>query len=470
MSAATRLHTLGSRLVVMTAALGLACGGTGSDAPPTTPTRTLTSISVSLPSTVLQVGQSTTATAGGLDQTGATMALGAVTWSSGSDNVATVNASGVVTGRGAGQTTITATSGGKSGTAPVTVVAGDALAACRLPSSFTGVGLGFPRSANRLRTVGDVRATVLFTDFSDAPAARTPQSAFGVISPAAENYYTAVSYGKMNLILQPNFVWLRMSKPSTGYGWSGLTFAAHKAYIQEAINLAGSSVNYSASDAIVVISNPDAGALTNGPAFVPNPGDGVTAGGKLLESGATSGRDLLGWGAFWLNHEMGHTMGLPDLYAFSNPAHRFVGMYSLMGLISGPAREYFAWERWYVGWLTDDQVICAPAGTTTATLTPVERSGGTKMVVVPTGTRTAIVVESRRIEGYDSGFAAGLLVYVIDASIASGNGVVKVLPINEADSNKSGVTLGVGASLTFGGVTVTFVSQDGSGDRVRVTR
>jgi hypothetical protein len=32
-------------------------------------------------------------------------------------------------------------------------------------------------------------------------------------------------------------------------------------------------------------------------------------------------------------------MGLPDLYAFSGSTHRFVGIFSLMGLIAGPARE-----------------------------------------------------------------------------------------------------------------------------------
>jgi hypothetical protein len=157
MIASSRLGVLIS-FIIAAAAGALGCGG-GTDAPPTNPGRTLASISVALPSSVLQVGQTATATASGLDQTDAPIAVGAVTW-----------------------------------------VGGDALAACRLSSSFGGVGLGFPRGANRLRTVGDVRATVLFTDFSDAVATRTPQSAFGLISPAAENYYKAVSYGKMNLI------------------------------------------------------------------------------------------------------------------------------------------------------------------------------------------------------------------------------------------------------------------------------
>ena len=130
-----------------------------------------------------------------------------------------------------------------------------------------------------------------------------------------------------------------MSKPTTAYGWNALSFNLHHAYIQEALNLA-TSVDFSQNDAFVIVSNPDAGALSNGPAFVASPGFGVTAGAKTFLNGSTSGRDLLVWGAYWLNHEMGHTMGLPDLYAFSGSAHRFVGGFSLMGLISGHSREF----------------------------------------------------------------------------------------------------------------------------------
>ena len=455
----------------LTTVFATSCGG-GTAQTSTDPSRALTTILVSVVPSTIQVGQVVTASAAGRDQTGKPIALGPVSWSSSVSSVATVNASGIVSGLTPGQTVITATSDGKTGSTSLTVTAGDPLAACRLPSSFTGAALGFPRASNRLPTTGNVHATVLFTDFSDAAATRTPQNAFALISPTAESYYRAVSYGKMNLVLDPTYVWIRMSKPSTAYGWESLTFNAHKAYIQEAINLAGTSVNYSASDAVVVISNPDAGALSNGPAFVPNPGDGVIAGGKLISSAATSGRDLLFWGAYWLNHEMGHTMGLADLYAAAGSGtHRFVGVFSMMGLIAGPAREYFAWERWNIGWITDDQVTCAPSGTTTTTLTPVERTGGMKLVVVPTGPKTAVLVESRRVEGYDgTGFTPGVLVYYIDTSIASAAGVLRVLPVNDADVNKTSAPLGVGQSITFASVTVTFVSQDAAGDHIRVTR
>jgi M6 family metalloprotease-like protein len=452
-------------------AITAGCSGGESGAPAAPPPApVLTTLTVSLVPTTIQVGQTATATAAGRDQFGAAIASGTITWSSSAPQIATVNPSGTVTAVAAGQSTITATAGAVTGSATITITAGDPLAACRLPARFGGVGLGFPRVAERQKAVGDVRIAVIFVDFSDAVATRTPQNVFAILSPTAENYFRAVSYGRMNLILQPNFVWRRMSGATTQYGWNALTHLSHRTYIQEAVDLAA-VVDFANSDAITVISNPDAGALQNGPTFIGTPSSGITADGKLFMNATTSGRDLLFWGGYWLNHEVGHSMGLVDLYAYSGTAgSRFVGGWSLMGRINGQAREFFAWERWLLGWIDDAQVSCAASGTTEVQISPVERTGGLKMVVIPTGLTSAIVVESRRSEGFDTNgaFSQGLLVYLIDTSIASGQGTLRVLPINDTDEFKATVPLQPGQTYSSGGVTITYLSQDATGDRVRV--
>lgn len=90
------------------------CGG-DTTAPPV-----LTTLNVSFPATI-QVGQSATATAVGLDQHGASIATGTITWSTSPTGFASVNSSGVVTGVGAGQTLVIAKAGGTQGVASVTV-------------------------------------------------------------------------------------------------------------------------------------------------------------------------------------------------------------------------------------------------------------------------------------------------------------------------------------------------------------
>jgi hypothetical protein len=152
--------------------------------------------------------------------------------------------------------------------------------------------------------------------------------------------------------------------------------------------------------------------------------------------------------------------------------HRFVGGFSVMGLISGHAPELFGWERWVLGWIDDAQLMCAPPGTTDVILTPVARKGGTKIVVIRTGPTTAVVAESRRAEGYDIGprLTPGVVAYFVDTSLETNGGVIRVLPINDADLVKGTVTLQPLGALSYRGVTVTVLSRDSTGDRVRVVR
>jgi M6 family metalloprotease-like protein len=342
---------------------------------------------------------------------------------------------------------------------------------CKLPEFLVrgDVGLGFPRIANRTRSLGTVKVKVIFVDFSDSPASRTPQNVFGTISPAAENYINTVSYGAMTLSFDPIYQWFRMSKSSASYGWSALTFALHRAYITEAIALADPTVDFSTSDAFLIVSNPDGGSLTNGPAFCAGSGIGITADGKVLYNGATSGKDLLTIGGFWFPHEFGHTMALVDLYAFSGLQFRFTGDFSLMGnsFANATAKEFTGWERWLLGWLNDSQVFCS-SNSGTVTITPIESAGGMKLLVIPIDGNSAVVVESRRALGYDVNLTKpGPLVYVVDTKIASGNGTIKVLPINDTDARKLLAPMSVGQTITYGTISVTFVSTNTSGDLIQ---
>jgi uncharacterized protein YjdB len=71
------------------------------------------------------------------DTTGATVTDRVVTWKSSNEAVATVSASGAVTGLKAGTATITATSESKADTATVTVIAGPAATVTVAPAAVT---------------------------------------------------------------------------------------------------------------------------------------------------------------------------------------------------------------------------------------------------------------------------------------------------------------------------------------------
>lgn len=348
---------------------------------------------------------------------------------------------------------------------------------CKLyPFAFTNVGLGLPNPTYKLPSLGDVKTIVLFADFPDVPAVRTPQDQFSWISPHAEKFFHDVSYGRMNWILEPHFVWLRLSQPSTYYGPAIHSYQEHMEFIQEAVDLADPEVDFSTADSVVVIVPPEATAIEYGPALGAMENEGYVADGKTFENGVTSGADLGFWGFLWLNHETGHNLGLPDLYAYEydhanyDDVHRFVGGFGLMGLISGSAPEYFAFERWQLGWLDDSQIVCQLSSDQTTTLSAIEKPGGTKAVIVPLNDSMAIVVESRRPIGYDQALVkSGALVYTVNTSIYTGEGPLVVYPISENDPYREQSPLAAGESIILENVTITVLDATDEGDTVQVT-
>lgn len=352
---------------------------------------------------------------------------------------------------------------------------------CKLPiaDGRGGVAIGgFPRYSERLASTGSVSATVLFVDFSDAPAVMTTAQALDMID-EAPGFFNEVSYGRMNYSLStPIMSWLRMSKTSTQYSSENNL----RSFLQEAVTLADSSVNFSNVRAVVVITNPAATAFNIGPAMATVAGQGVTADGNEILNGVRSGYDLNTWRAIWLNHEVTHNLGLVDLYAYTNVTStesglRYTGKFSYMGIATtGSDRNapgLLAWERWVLGWLDDDQMVCSNPvrdGNLETLITPIGNTGGVKAVVIPVGLTKAVVIESRRAQGMDAGLAkAGALVYTVDSSIPSGMGPVQVYPFRVGDPFYLQAPLAQGESVSASGIKVEVISSSSSGDTIRIS-
>ena len=360
----------------------------------------------------------------------------------------------------------------------------DALAECKLPVADgrgdVSIG-GWPRISERSKVLGDVAATVIMVDFADAPATMTPSEALARISPA-QDVFKEMSYGKLSYNLKPQLKWYRMSKNSSEYVTGGWSFNSHKAYITEAAKLADADVDFSATDSLIILANPDAkGMGYSGPAFSAIQGNGITLDGKYISNGATSAYDLNNWKSIWLNHEISHTMGLVDLYAYStsNTANRYDGLrytgeFSYMGLSSYDSNSpsLLAFERWNLGWIEDSQIECMKSSQLTKLISPVEITGGTKAIVIPISRTKAVVVESRRAIGIDKALKkSGALVYVVDSSMQSGLGPVKVFPsdlIN--DPRFFNAPRALGESVVVEGVTIKVVKSDTMGDTVEINK
>jgi M6 family metalloprotease-like protein len=310
---------------------------------------------------------------------------------------------------------------------------------------------------------------VLFAEFDDVEANQEPEEVFAIISPEAETFYSSISYGKMNLQLTPHFEWLRMSKPSREYEFS--SYEGHFEYIREAMKLADEVVDFSKYDQVIVLTNPRATAFPAGPSFNANSDFwGITMDGKTILNATTSGYDLNNWGFLWLNHELGHNMGLPDLYLYnSGNQFRDVGTYSIMGNIGGRAPEFFAWERWLLGWLEDDQINCL-SNSETFSLSPIELADGlVKSTVIKISNKQAIILESRRAIGYDAGLGnEGVLIYLVDPSIDSGEGALVIFPNDSLNASGRTALLGAGENYTILDMTFTVLESNDKEDIVEV--
>ncbi len=161
-----------------------ACGGGGADgpmAPPAPPAPVLSTVTVTIAPTTIQLGQSASAQAELRTLAGAVLTGRAVSWSSSAPTVASVDASGVIASVSVGSATITATSEGISGSATLTVLPAPvaSITLTALQSSLT-VGSSTQATAIARSANGQVLADRVIAWSTNAPSVASVSST-GVI-------------------------------------------------------------------------------------------------------------------------------------------------------------------------------------------------------------------------------------------------------------------------------------------------
>jgi M6 family metalloprotease-like protein len=253
-------------------------------------------------------------------------------------------------------------------------------------------------------SIGVLRAALLLVHAADAQPddfvpAELPMAA------EAREWFSAVSYGRLDLRVVPTPRWLPLPARSTEYA------SDPARYLGDAVRAADPYVDFSQVDVIYIA--PSSRTPVSTPVSAILNGFGIRADGAEIRfwvpwepgfAGASGAPQLL-------VHETGHLLGLPDLYTSRAPTtfHRWDVMTSRW------PSELFAWHRWKLGWIDPEQVVCLTGRTTrVVTLAPLERAGGTKAVYVKRGTRI-LALEARGRLGYDASLCdTGVLVYEVD--------------------------------------------------------
>ena len=336
-----------------------------------------------------------------------------------------------------------------------------------------------------LPATGRLGALVLFVDFPDAPQSSSTQSLFADLVPPTAQWYAQASYGRFTFAAETINSWIRMPSPGATYelhyrgDYPGLV-ARHRAFLQDAVAVADSRVDFSKYSAVVVVA-----ALPNGTsayAGVPfQTGTGVFADGRELRGVVALAVPLAH--APDLVREAGHLFGLPDLYDFSVPiaeGQRHLGRWEPMSG-TGTLSHHLGWVKWKLGWLDASQLRCLTSpGVLEETIAPIEGPEGVKMVVLTTGGTTAEIVEVHTLRGASNQICdSGVIVYRVDVQARSGTVGAHIYPArDDPPTNACGAIsraafdLGRGELATYenGLMKVELLASDGSSYRVRVTR
>lgn len=136
-----------------------------------------------------------------------------------------------------------------------------------------------------------------------------------------------------------------------------------------------------------------------------------------------------------LAHEVAHCMGLPDIYTYGDRQPKNpVGEWDLMSG-AGRAAGFIGWHRHKLDWLDADRKTYLSEGTHTLTLTPLDAKEGISMIVVPVDNPkqpsvvfVAEIGQAPNPKEDEPAWPAGVLIYRVDATKASGQNPIFVFP------------------------------------------
>ncbi|KAL0936049.1 uncharacterized protein CTRU02_208264 [Colletotrichum truncatum] len=378
--------------------------------------------------------------------------------------------------------------------------------ACKLPANESVYySSGFGYNYDCAPSTGALNALMLFIDFPDQTASEaSAKEAYDFFLPKAQEWFDKSSYGKLYLnITTDTTQFFRMPRRAADYQFErGLTHELHQSYVQDALGSwlkatnapvpAANSTGGPLVDVLYIVPTRNATAITfsvalTSPIYTTNSN-------YIARKTVTLGVDSYNWWGYKvLNHETGHAFCLPDLYPLpSGYAGLYTGNWDIMAKVDGYSPNYFAWNKWRLGWLSDDQVECVVPSpktcgrnSTTSTihkLAPLETVGGVKAVVVKQSEKAALVAEVRSKSGTDdNACGTGVLLYTVATDVTTGQGPIRVLDGNpgwgsascandELDNAPLSLNGGGASSYTVKewGVTVTVVEQKGDDYTIRI--
>ncbi len=388
---------------------------------------------------------------------------------------------------------------------------------CRLDSSHPWPDGDLPAS-------GTLRIAVLFVDFPDAAADHSTQEEADVGLPHVEQYLETSSYGNLDVEFVPVHRWLRADHTAEEnverYGHHLLE--ANGELTNRAVEQASDDLDISTVDAVMVIF--PSSHFQTATSYPPTDVGGKRMPVMWMNTFPVERPRVPGfWGTDGAN-QISYFVGLPNLSGYRGetdiqPAageawvYADWGLMGLDGFFLAPEEhagllevwhfangitianhnywlqpeEMLGWNRWHLDWLEEDQVSCVTGHEATVELSPIaEPDGGVAMVVIPQNSYSAIVLESRREQGYDADrqisqqdgtratlpnlIEEGVLVYTVNTSLGSGQSPISLAGHSGSRWLAEDPVLAVGESIVVRGYEITVTADSGSTHTVQIRK
>jgi len=296
----------------------------------------------------------------------------------------------------------------------------ESLDPCRLENANGQIiNLGMTRSRLLLPSTGEVKILVIGVDFVNARERGTvEQMVAGFELKKVRDFFEVSSYGKLKLdfTIASEVVQLPVSD-----------FSINEATIaREAAKALPSTIRLSEHSGLLIVTTKNSSYSSS----TASAGHSVeNASGRLTNYSVLAGikpneRRWLDSPWLTITHEVGHLLGLMDLWNREDSTAwqgQTAAPFSVMNTGAGwnYAADLFAWEKWALGWIRDDEVRCITKGQgdIEIELVGLDNPNGTKLVVVPLTATTALAVEFRSKSVLDYGITRpGALVYLVDTA------------------------------------------------------